>query len=319
MAEHCNVVQVHLGKAVPSYLYDQLRQTRVLNPGNSMYLILGPGTEHDTAHLKTLEVVVVDVASVVKCQNHRRFIRGNRLNPRSLGGFWRYTTERFFAIESFLEACRLRNVVHMENDVMLYAGLDSLLPGFHAACPGAGIIMDSERRCVPGLMYLSALPALSAMNDFIVRNALRKRQTDMQAIGAFMGQATFAECSALPVLPPRYRELFPLVNAKAEEGSSPWYDAAFGQFGGVFDGAALGQFVGGIDKIHDPGDTTGFVNETAVYDPRKMGIHWKTENGLRRPFGMVDGSEFPIFNLHIHSKQLERFSSSASAPTAAPA
>lgn len=35
----------------------------------------------------------------------------------------------------------------------------------------------------------------------------------------------------------------------------------------------------------------------------------ETESGLRKPYGTVRDLEFPVFNLHIHSKRLADFSS----------
>lgn len=307
MGERANIVQAHLGKAVPEHLYRQLEQTRVFNPGEPIFLILSDGAEYDKKIIGGLDVVVVRMGGIAKCANHRRFLRRNRLNKRSLGGFWVFTSERFFAIESFLRACPLENVVHMENDVMLYAELASLLPALKSRCPRVGITMDSERRCIPGFVFLRDPEALSRMNGFIVGDSLRKRHNDMEALASFIRREG-AACSALPVIPPRYRELYPLENAGGERGSSPWYDESFEAFGGVFDAAALGQFLGGIDKCEGR-DTTGFVNETTVYDARKMGLSWRIEKGLRRPYGKVGDCEFPVFNLHIHSKRMEGFSS----------
>jgi hypothetical protein len=109
------------------------------------------------------------------------------------------------------------------------------------------------------------------------------------------------------VIPPEYRLNYPLESTSGGKGRSPWYDESFECFSGIFDAAAIGQYLGGIDRRFFKDSKPGFINETAVYDPRKLGISWKTEGGLRRPFGNVAGREFPIFNLHIHSKALEDF------------
>jgi hypothetical protein len=314
MSEKITIVQVHLGAEVPRHLYIQIGQTRLLNPDAPIYLILSRGAAYDKGELNRLGVLVVTKESISVCDNHRRFLRRSKLNKRFWGGFWMYTSERFFAMESFLRALALHDIVHMENDVMLYTRLDELRPAFLKCCPRIGVTMDSENRCTPGILFMKDVEALSAMNSFIAGGPLQKRMSDMDAIGAYMRDSKPGVCSALPVVPPRYRELYPPVNAKGEAGPSRWYYEAFADFGGVFDAAALGQYLGGVDKRNDAGDTRGFVNETAVYDPRNMGIHWKSSDGLRLPFGSVGGAEFPIFNLHIHSKQLEEFSSSSSVP-----
>ena len=66
--------------------------------------------------------------------------------------------------------------------------------------------------------------------------------------------------------------------------------------------------MGGIDPRNTPGDTTGFINETCVIKYNEYKIYWVTgDDTISRPFIEIDGIEVPIFNLHIHSKNLERF------------
>ena len=41
----------------------------------------------------------------------------------------------------------------------------------------------------------------------------------------------------------------------------------FDRFQYIFDAAAIGQYLGGIDPIHDKNDTSGFVNEICIINP----------------------------------------------------
>lgn len=309
MSQRVNLVMVHLGETIPLHIYDQIRQTRIFNPSEQIYLILNKGAEACYSILRDLDVVVVWRESIIPCRNHRSFMIKNKFNKKSLNGFWLYTSERFYAIESFLQAMRLENIIHMENDVMLYESVTKLLPSLEASCPRIGITMDSDTRCVPGFVFIKDPEALSNMNDFIIKRALRSTKNDMRALAVFMNLGSVGDCSALPVIPPEYRKNYSLVNSEGSIGGRSWYDESFDSFGGVFDAAALGQFLGGLDPKISVGDTRGFISETAVYDARNMGLHWKTENGLRRPYGSISGIDFPIFNLHIHSKRLAEFSS----------
>ncbi len=304
-----SIIQAHLGKQVPPHVYEQIRQTRLLNKDVPIFLILSAAAEYDRRFAAEQRLFIVRKESIRKCRNHRLFSLFNRSNRFSLGGFWLHAMERFFAIESFLAACPLENVVHLENDVMLYAELDRLVPALAGACPGIGITLDSERRCVPGFVFIRNREALEAMNAFAFRASLLRRENDMAALASYMREAEEGACTALPVAPPAYRAAYGLRNARGQEGASPWYDKAFDAFGGVFDAAALGQYLGGVDRRLVAGSVPGFVNETAVYDARRMGLSWKVEGGLRRPYGKVGELEFPIFNLHIHSKALSEFSS----------
>jgi hypothetical protein len=76
----------------------------------------------------------------------------------------------------------------------------------------------------------------------------------------------------------------------------------------IFDAAAMGQYLGGVDPRNKPGDTRGFINETCIIKYNNYEFIWRTnENGFKQPFLVVDNETIPIFNLHIHSKQLISF------------
>jgi len=72
----------------------------------------------------------------------------------------------------------------------------------------------------------------------------------------------------------------------------------------IFDGAAIGQFIGGIDPANREGDTRGFVNESCVIKYNKYSVQFKQVDGKMRPVVIVHGRVLPVFNLHIHSKDL---------------
>jgi len=62
--------------------------------------------------------------------------------------------------------------------------------------------------------------------------------------------------------------------------------------------------VGGVDPQNTGGDTRGFVNETCVIKNKDEGtIIWKMD----KPFLRINDSEIPIFNLHIHCKNLSLY------------
>jgi hypothetical protein len=63
--------------------------------------------------------------------------------------------------------------------------------------------------------------------------------------------------------------------------------------------------VGGVDPRNAAGDTRGFVNETCVIKYKEEGeIIWREVDGFNKPFIKIFTKEVPIFNLHIHCKNL---------------
>ena len=79
----------------------------------------------------------------------------------------------------------------------------------------------------------------------------------------------------------------------------------------IFDAAALGQMVGGVDPRNIGGDTRGFVNEECVIKYNDYGtivwIDFKPYYRLHMK-GIALERDIPIFNLHIHSKNLHLYS-----------
>ena len=303
-----NVVQVHLGDSVPAFIYEQLRQMRLFNPSVPAFLILNSRAQFDRNLLDSLGVTVVRKEAIRKCENHRNFIVRKSCDPRYWKIFWRSSSERFFLIESFLKACGLRSVVHLENDVLLYVGIDKLLPILVSSYGHLALTMDGDRRCIPGFVYIHDEKSLSCMNEFVTRIPVWHRYNDMQSLGAFMREMGPAACDSLPVVPDCYRQLFGLMNQLGEKGESGYFDRRYRDFGGVFDAAALGQYLGGVDSGFAK-DTRGFVNETAVYDPRNFKLTWRLVDNLWVPCGEIGTERFSVFNLHIHSKNLAPFMS----------
>ena len=81
----------------------------------------------------------------------------------------------------------------------------------------------------------------------------------------------------------------------------------FNLFNLIFDAAAMGQFLGGVDPRNIPGDSSGFINETCVIKYDKYKFIWEYQDDVKKPFLVINDTKIPIFNLHIHSKQLKRF------------
>ena len=81
----------------------------------------------------------------------------------------------------------------------------------------------------------------------------------------------------------------------------------FDKFNCIFDAAAMGQYLGGINPKNVTHNTVGFINETCVIKYNQFKFIWITINGIKRPFLKTGDSIIQIFNLHIHHKDLHNF------------
>jgi hypothetical protein len=99
--------------------------------------------------------------------------------------------------------------------------------------------------------------------------------------------------------------IFPKTKTDNEEVQ--FVSENFEKFNCIFDAAAMGQYLGGIDPKNCATNTVGFVNETCVIKYNQFKFIWKTINDIKRPFLKIGDKEIRIFNLHIHSKNLIEF------------
>lgn len=211
------------------------------------------------------------------------------------GGFAFYASQRLFLIYSYMQKYGIENCAHIENDNMVYENLDNIFPGSPKPTKLCAVF-DSKYRVIPGILYI---PTSNALYEIL--RSYRPQFNDMENLGM---RADAIE--KLPIIPridgyndPNYAVGLP-------------YAQNFGRFGAkhIFDGAAIGQYLGGIDPRNTTErDTRGFVNETCVIKYNKFEIVWTAphNDGLFRPYLKIAGEEYPIVNLHIHSKNLKDF------------
>ncbi len=299
---------IHLGShAPPSHLLDAIDQVQLWNPSSPIFVALDG--RHVASFAKQLRetridaatIVLVDVASLPETEHHGRFRASHRLDEVFRDGFWRHTTERFFVLEELIEAHGLEEVIHLENDVMLYCDMsahcEALRPGGDLA-----VTSDDPSRVVPGLVYVRGREVLRELNRALA-NAAGEGRDDMWNLGRFLAWNGH-RVATLPLVMPAYE---PRVEARYTDG--------FERFASVFDACALGQYLGGIDPRNvEPGTpTVGFINETAAFSCARLEFQWMERDGLRRPAcrpaGGTTQAWTAINNLHVHAKALHRFSS----------
>ena len=150
------------------------------------------------------------------------------------------------------------------------------------------VAFDCSYRVIPSVIYIPSYHKLK----YIIDN-YNFGLNDMQNLAGF--NETILE--KLPI--------FNLQNNDDDEINK--LTAHFYKYNLIFDAAAIGQYLGGVDERNIPGDTRGFVNETCLIKFDNYNFYWKKINELYYPFIEVNGNLIQIFNLHIHSKKLHNF------------
>ena len=202
------------------------------------------------------------------------------LDKEFRGGFWYHTSARFFVIHAFMLKYGVQDVIHIENDVLLYYNVDEEL----VVDKKLYIPFDTYERNIASIVYIPDADIFGQIlehydfgkNDMYNFSKIRKQTGLIQNLPIFVTDNSTLE------------------RAFVTNGYKKY----------IFDAAAIGQLVGGVDPQNTGGDTRGFVNETCVIKYKDEGtIIWKMD----KPFLRINDSEIPIFNLHIHCKHLSNY------------
>ena len=279
-----NVVLVHIGPVLPQHLLYCIRQVRLFVSCPIHVLV-------SEAHVTKLKNLVADVQGldivamehIPKADIHYQFLRSSAL----ANGFWQFASERFFYIYDYCIWKQLENIVHLENDNILYYDVTKLQAQFETKPLWA--VFDSENRCIPSFVYIRNAASMDEFMTFFADSAMRNNN-DMATIALF--RQTYPDfIGALPIIANYITPLPPLYTEHAST------------FGVLFDGAAVGQYVGGVDIIHNKYNPDGFINETTIFQCDKVKIDWRIVNGNKVPFM----NDLPLVNLHVHSKDMRRW------------
>lgn len=312
-ASDYSIVFIHIGKEVPAYATVAFEQARDFNPDCHLILLANEEALVKISHLEEqLNMTLVPCESLVKSAEHERFIRESTLDRKWANGFWIYTSERFLYLQDLMRAYKLSHVFHMEYDNMLYANLGEMLPIFASNYPGVAGTFDNDERCIAGFIYISGVPVMDRLAKCFADCASEGRVSfnDQNMLARFSELYGKEAIDYLPIISREYVEKNVL---RSQKGQAVEDEERFCQhieeFQSVFDGAALGQFLGGRDPIHGP-CLPGFINEQCVFNPSLLGYVWEADAQNRLvPYIVYKNKKFRINNLHVHSKQLDLFSS----------
>lgn len=255
------------------YIIDNIKNLQAY--GNTNIDII---TEKHFFHLLDgLNVGLIDTEGL----NSYNFDNQSQLDKSFRNGFWHLCSLRFFYIYSYMEKYNVTNCIHLENDVISYVNFDKMEHLFNKN--RVYVTFDSETRVIPGIMFIPNTQAfLPIINNYNVG------LNDMQNLARFNDNVI---------------EYLPIYF-----GNGTIYDKNFNHFNCIFDAAAMGQYLGGVDKRNQDGDTRGFINETCVIKYNNYSFYWiQEDNNNYAPYIAINNKLVKIINLHIHSKDLNRF------------
>jgi len=274
------LILVHIGSHFPDYINDCIRQIQH-STNISIHLLIS--SEHH--HKIVSGITLFSLEEIPVSDKRQEFERNNCLDTTFRDGFWKFAMMRFFYIYDHVITQRLDDIFHIENDNLIYVDFIPKLSVFQTK--SMWCVMDSNDRCIPSFLYFKNHDILRLLLDTCIECA-SCRIYDMYALGKFK-QCQPDLVGTLPIIKDYCDPIHPDLYQHADE------------FGFLFDAAAVGQYIGGVDPRNDSSDTIGFINEKCVVKYDKVKLEWVGKKLC------VNGMSF--VNLHIHSKDLKRWSS----------
>ena len=283
-----DIVLIHLGPQIPSYLFQCIRQIRNVTDDR----IIIAFSEQKNFIVREENVVTVCLESISKCENWRRF---NHSHFSQMGlDLWRYACERFYAIETLMDELKLGNILHIENDNLIYAKPDvEFFENNYDGC--IAITQITETLLGAGIMYVDNIDALYDMNKALNRLIDLGHKGLVEKYGGEM----LNEMRLLKIVHDEHPELIKLLPIFPDEKSKYVYDCA-----------SWGQFIGGT--YHSPGvsyhDDSHLIGREI--NRSKYEISWCSgHNKAPMVMDVSSGNCKQLFNLHIHSKELDKWMS----------
>jgi hypothetical protein len=209
------------------------------------------------------------------------------------GGYAIRTLERLFALERLGEVIGPYNdILHFESDVMSFVGpeIRNLL---RTRCDRTAVPSVSATKGCASVLYSPNLDTLKRDLDCLEQLIPKDGSwlSDMQLLGTALQQRVWQE------LPTRPEDAWPIVFSGEEASVAK---------GLLFDAAAVGVYLFGLDPIHTSGlRISGHQHPDFDYDLTKW--RWSLESFSRSNQGSVGarsqtGHNLVFANLHLHAK-----------------
>jgi len=257
------------------YIFDNIDQLIKLNYKN-IYIITNKKFKNNFKNLKNFKNFNIKLIFIEDYNDSYKYLKKSKLNK----GFWQLTSARFFYIYSFLKKNNIKSILHIENDVLIYNKLDKNLFNDNKIY----MPFDTYERNIASIMYIPDADSL----EYILNN-YDYEKNDMYNFSKFIKKNIINN--------------FPIFNDEENINKEiQFVSNNFNKFKFIFDAAAIGQYIGGTHKDNN----IKFINEKCIIKYNLYEILWVQDN-IKRPFIKINNIIYPIFNLHIHSKQLKLF------------
>jgi hypothetical protein len=287
-----NIVFVHFGPTLPKHLCLNLIQTAETMDSHQVFLI------SDSRHLDLPTAVRNFIVTDQPYIDHAKVGLSHPTDFRE--NFWFLALKRFLVFNLFMKE-HPGSLIHFESDVIISP--DFPFKEFsHLDTPFAFPFI-SQSLGIPSILYLKDRTAADLLCEFSLQCINQDAETtDMKILTRL--QKDYPE--SITVLPSGPVDINFYVEGTSNDFANS-QAAGLSKFKGIFDGAAIGQFLLG----DDPRNNRGFRNiyfESGYSSlcAKKLGYEFSTSRKFIDI--LIDSERIPLFAIHVHSKDSRVFS-----------
>jgi len=285
---------------LPNYAIDTVHQTRLFYDG-PIYFIISDHTSQYIPILQKYNVTMIRYEDVISIEFNET-IHANNNKFEILTGLtgreklFIYGFERFFSLQKLMDTYNLSNVLFLELDNLLYDDPKKWETSFK----DISFMFDHYDRCASGIFYVKNKDTLHTLNNFFLEyiNGSYQYMTEMNALHVFWDNHK----DIVQILPTMWPVMWP------SEIPVVTYEN-FYTFNSIFDAAAIGIYLGGIDPYHTNGVIVKGEKWSASLIDYTVYMHkWELDTqGRNIPyiFNKISNEWTRVNNLHIHSKKLD--------------
>ena len=319
-----NLIFIHIGNKKITYIKDSIRQVLKFNKGLKIILISNKNTFNCLSPKMRKNIIFEDTSKIILKKNHKNFIRNSLLDKDWYDGFWRYTSERFFYLQNIAQKRKLKNIFHIENDLMVYFNIKSKLKIFEKNY-NIGLLLDSNIKAIPSLLYFKNIKYINKFVDFFEKNHSLSNKIFGKTLGKFSQRifnSNFYINNDMDILLKFYNKFkknkkinilpsaTPALKKNKEQTKNINIALHYKKFGGIFDPANFGLYLDGFDRnkifAKEKVKKEKFISKSAV-DVKKYKIKFLRIGNYKIPFLFGNIKPVKLLTLHIHSKRLNRF------------
>lgn len=269
-------IHCHIGQIPPYYLIDSMKSIDFVDPNSEIVLI----TDQDIEMRDVTLLQVKDISSQETQRVMNMNLFANDLNP-----LWRTSIFRIFLVRDSIRYLNLKSCFHFDSDVLLFQP-SNLFENSISNFDGLYITPCNNDELVFGFSRFGGLNKIDELCFFLCEIVFDENKQRKYSVGM---------PNEMQLLGGIYKERPDLIQKLI---TIPVESSEF-----VFDPSSYGQYFGGTHQGHPP----GWFGEHHNIGKQISNQSLKPKMIDKKPYVEYNGKQYPIVNLHIHSKNTKDF------------